>query len=265
MPTLVSSPIVVESILQHGSRLCTELSQAQDMGDTEKRSSIVSSFCIDIRRIIGFFNIFMNNTGLSGNQMREFHRGYEKQLFQFASRAVALIEAVIMPTHHRREMEGWTRNLAQYAAILYLSFFEVMDLPQPSPGSTIHKAVGASLQCTFTPSHVALELLCRTKDTQTCFAIGCTESFQTYGEHFQRCAQCRVISYCSKSCQKKAWSDDRLPHKSICKKIGQVVKAGGSHLRLGDHNDFARCMEKARIPDSLLHDITVWIKGLDRF
>lgn len=262
VPTIVSSSAIAHYIVQHGSRICESISQAPRIDDKEKQRRVMDSFCIDMQHIIGFITVFVGNADLTASQMRQFHQGYEKQLFQFASRTVELTESIIMPAHIHPEMEGWIRNLAQYAATIYVSFSDFVDIPRPSHGSTIDRAVAISVHCTLSPPRVVLECLCRSKDTQTCFAIDCSESFQTSRQNFRRCAQCRVVAYCSKECQRRAWSDQRLPHKSICKKVKQVVEAGGKHLQLGSHEKFTRSMVREKIPDALLRDVAVWFGNM---
>ncbi|TFK98771.1 hypothetical protein BDV98DRAFT_657736 [Pterulicium gracile] len=43
----------------------------------------------------------------------------------------------------------------------------------------------------------------------------------------QSCGGCHIFCYCSKTCQKEAWSSGLVPHRSICKDIAKLVEVWG--------------------------------------
>jgi hypothetical protein len=55
---------------------------------------------------------------------------------------------------------------------------------------------------------------------QTCGAPDCTRTTEQHGHAFRYCTGCLWISYCSSTCQKKAWRrPDNLQHRAICGRI----------------------------------------------
>lgn len=75
-----------------------------------------------------------------------------------------------------------------------------------------------------------------------------------------RCSGCRVVAYSSKECQKRAWTDERLPHRDICKKMKQVYDIGGAYLnRVADQAKFVREVKRAKIKDLVLKEIGMWL------
>lgn len=60
-----------------------------------------------------------------------------------------------------------------------------------------------------------------------CSAYNCLNSIQSAGRDFQRCASCAVVSYCGRECQRKAWKEEKYPHKSVCRALRTVLEKGG--------------------------------------
>ncbi|KAJ6607014.1 hypothetical protein B0H10DRAFT_1629507, partial [Mycena sp. CBHHK59/15] len=59
-----------------------------------------------------------------------------------------------------------------------------------------------------------------------CHAAGCPQSIAATGHEFKRCSACRVVAYCSKECQARAWTARAGAHKRICAKIQVLIARG---------------------------------------
>ncbi|KAJ7122984.1 hypothetical protein C8R44DRAFT_876174 [Mycena epipterygia] len=95
------------------------------------------------------------------------------------------------------------------------------------------------------------------KSEERCGVAGCTASLQTTSakSHFQRCAGCGIVGWCSKDHQRLAWKDARSPHRDICKVIARFVAAAG-----GDLEDDAKFTHgAAKMPLDDLRTISEWL------
>jgi hypothetical protein len=64
-------------------------------------------------------------------------------------------------------------------------------------------------------------LLVYFKISNHCFAIGCTRTIAD-GARLKRCAGCLRVQYCSRECQKAAWTHEVAPHRVVCGTVAQV-------------------------------------------
>jgi hypothetical protein len=56
-----------------------------------------------------------------------------------------------------------------------------------------------------------------------CAAPGCTINTEQFGRSFRICTGCRWVHYCSRACQRKAWSrTDGLQHHDVCRMIRRI-------------------------------------------
>ncbi|EIN10210.1 hypothetical protein PUNSTDRAFT_119268 [Punctularia strigosozonata HHB-11173 SS5] len=63
-------------------------------------------------------------------------------------------------------------------------------------------------------------------DNPRCFGPACSETEATAGRKLHVCGGCGHMTYCSKECQRRAWKDQRAPHKPICKLIQDLEASG---------------------------------------
>ncbi|EIN10204.1 hypothetical protein PUNSTDRAFT_142287 [Punctularia strigosozonata HHB-11173 SS5] len=59
-----------------------------------------------------------------------------------------------------------------------------------------------------------------------CFGPACTATEATAARKFHVCGGCNHMKYCSKECQRRAWKDQRAPHKPMCKLIQELQARG---------------------------------------
>ena len=77
---------------------------------------------------------------------------------------------------------------------------------------------------------VTLEQIRKMRLEMRCSAYKCTNSLQTSGNDFQRCARCMVVSYCGRECQTRAWKEEKYPHKRVCPSLRSLIDRGGGHF-----------------------------------
>jgi hypothetical protein len=70
------------------------------------------------------------------------------------------------------------------------------------------------------PRDRLLRTLYRLSICRTCMAPGCTNA--VFGGRGRGCAGCLRVPYCSRQCQRRAWSHKAAPHRSVCASIRQL-------------------------------------------
>jgi hypothetical protein len=190
---------------------------------------------------------------------RDLHCGIANSTFDFATQALSAIESPTIPQSYRPQLTNLTDELATYAAMLWTIAPEQKTVPK----ARVHPAIGSIMDDMTTPSPPA-EFVCsmmrHAKSIQFCFAPGCPESAQSSGRVYMRCSGCRVVAYCGKDCQRRAWADENHPHSSICKKMKQVYDVGGNYLHLDKVQDkFVQEMRRANIRNVMLKYIDIWL------
>jgi hypothetical protein len=169
------------------------------------------------------------------------------------------MESPIIPLDYENDIKAAKTVLGEYGSVLYAELSEEIGVPRTNVNPTILLALDHIFQ-DISPAVFAHKMIRGAKLEQYCFAPGCLESAQSSGKLYQRCGGCRVVAYSSKECQKRAWTDERLAHKTICKKIRKVADAYGVHLH-GDHDEavLKQVMREMNIEDSMLKEVGSWL------
>lgn len=61
---------------------------------------------------------------------------------------------------------------------------------------------------------------------QRCHNEQCPRTFADIGGRMKRCSRCYRVQYCSRRCQKKAWTQGQWPHQGSCSLFEQIVQFG---------------------------------------
>jgi len=258
IPAIVASKSAPKYVVDHGLQMCSDISKASLNHNGQVEDSIAEHFLKELEDLGSFIHSIHS---LPKHLIGDIHSGVAKTAFNFATRALSIIGSPIMPQSKLggRAAMHVTRMLSNYASVLYSAMPDLVAVPRAS----IHPAIRSAIDHRATPCPPAestREFMQHARSIQFCFAPGCPESAQSSGRVYMRCSGCHVVAYHSKECQKRAWTDSKLPHRDICKKMKQVYDVGGNYLRRKeDQEKFIREMKRAKISDSMLMEISVWL------
>lgn len=174
------------------------------------------------------------------------HDDYKEALFQDCEIKAMELCSLIIYMHY--PLLGWEHfpvspRKVNLGALVSLGqeLFRFFHMHLPSrPSIPVHPFIKKLDESRFSRNpvyipqrHMALEALRLFRIDMRCSNRGCSNSLHTAGKEFQRCANCRVVSYCGRECQREAWKDQDYPHKRICPILASMVeKAGGMSLFL---------------------------------
>jgi hypothetical protein len=258
VPAIVASRSAPNYLVEHGDEICAKVSNAPLNPNGKVDDYTVEVFIHELRWTGSFIYCIRNLPPLL---YRDFHCGIAKNSFDFATRALLTVESPIFPESHMQWLEPWTERLAQYGSMLYVTLPEQMTTPK----AKVHPAILTALDRMTAPqpsADFACEMMRHARSLQFCYALGCTESAQSSGRAFMRCSGCRIVAYSSKECQKRAWTDEKLPHRDICKKMKKVYDIGGDYIhREADQAKFVRQMKRAGVKDLMLKEIGMWLSN----
>ncbi|EJD35502.1 hypothetical protein AURDEDRAFT_130596 [Auricularia subglabra TFB-10046 SS5] len=77
---------------------------------------------------------------------------------------------------------------------------------------------------------------------QTCAAADCRMNVQDKATPggLSRCGKCRFVRYCSKECQKAAWTHAERPHKEICDMLTELFTFANMDMRMQEFTQACR-------------------------
>jgi MYND finger len=254
IPAFVASRFAPEYIIEHGSQVCFDVSNASMDRNGKIDDLAAGNFMIEMGRLVTIVKSFFTIPPLLN---RDLHFGIAQRAFDFATQAISTIESPIIPQTYNSQMKPIVDT--HYASWLWTTVPEQMTTPIPRVHPAIRSAMDR-LTKPFPAADFAHSMMRHARSIQFCFAAGCSESAQSSGRVYMRCSGCRVIAYCSKACQKRSWTDGHLPHRDICKKMKQVYDIGGDYLRREeDQAKFMQEMKRAKIKDVVLGEIGMWM------
>ncbi|KAJ6629437.1 hypothetical protein B0H10DRAFT_2208826 [Mycena sp. CBHHK59/15] len=262
MPAVASTPAVPEYIVERGTYICHMVTTSPPLTpDGQIDKDVAHHFCFDIKHIADFCRALSRFFSIS--QMEQYHRGRGSDIFRFVNRALGIIHSPVISAERKDAMVLHGTVLGRYVAALYsvVAFkVKVTEPIHPVLRSHIQELDPKSLTTVFdSTGFVVFQVLLKARASQSCWALGCTESLQTTGLYFKRCGGCSVVGYCSRECQKRAWTDAHAPHKDICKSLTQIMGASGRHVKDGSRALFLKTLKEAHIVDATLNQI---IRGL---
>lgn len=256
VPAIVASKSAPKYMVEHGLQICADISNASLDPNGQIDDLSVGVFLDELIYLGAYVHSLLTFPPLL---FRDLHFGIANSTFDFATQALSAIESSTIPQSYRPQLTNLTNELATYAAMLWTIAPEQMTVPK----ARIHPAIGSIMDDMATPSppaEFACSMMRHAKSIQFCFASGCPESAQSSGRVYMRCSGCRVVAYCGKDCQRRAWADKEHPHGGICKKMKQVYDVGGNYIhRDEDQDKFVREMRRAKIRDVVLKEIGIWL------
>lgn len=256
LPAIVASKSAPNYMIEYGNQICSDLSDASLDDNGQVEDSAAAEFRTKLEELTSFIRSLLP---LPQHLNIDMHSGIERRAFDFATRAISIITSPIIAQSHRPDLECVTKLLTDYATMLFIAMREPIALSMAHLHPVICSALVRAMKCP-SPAAGAFKVMHFARTLQFCFASGCLESAQSSGRVYMRCSGCHIVAYSGKSCQRRAWTDKRLPHKNICRKMAQVFDIGGRYLRREDDQDkFIREMRRAKISDSMLTEIALWL------
>lgn len=261
IPAIASSAALATHWVERGLELCDSVSKAPPTPNGLIHPGAASEFMRHMAMATPFVSSLCSSLPI---HLTTFHDGHELGAFSFASQAVSIMESQRLPSEIALLITHFREPFAGYAAILYISY---PRLSRTLPLAELHPAIATAVhgiqRDTLDPVLSVWDLMRHARKNQMCFALACAESLQTAGATYRRCSGCRIVSYSSRACQRRAWSDARAPHREICKTLRRVYDAGGGHLeREEDKDKFVGGVRGAGIPREELMAIGGWISNM---
>lgn len=257
IPALVASKSVPKYMVEYGNKICSDFSDTSLDRNGQVDHSTAAKFGAKLRDITAFNSSLLS---LPPPLNLDIHSGMERIAFDFATRMISIITSPIIPQSYRPELVNEIKTLSDYASMLYIVMPEPIGIPRAHLHPVIRSALDQGIKLP-SPAAGACELMRLSRSIQLCFAPGCPESVQSSGQVYMRCSGCRIVAYCGKACQRRAWTYMPLPHRDICKKMRQAVDVGGHYIRRQEDKDkFVREMRRAKIDDSTLREIMLWLQ-----
>lgn len=256
VPAIVASRSAPKYMIEHGLQICSDVSKVSPNPNEDADHAAIDEFVRELGYVLTFVRGLLTLPPLLN---RDFHFGFGKSAFDFATKVISIIESPTIPQSYGPVFKPAVDTFVQYATILYTTLPEQMTIAK----ARLHPTICAGMDKMAEPSppaEFAFSTMRHARSIQFCFASGCPESAQSSGQMYMRCSGCRTVAYSSKECQARAWRDKHLPHKDICKKMKQVYDVGGQYLhREADKEKFVREMKRAKIKDVTLKEIGIWL------
>ncbi|KAJ7207952.1 hypothetical protein GGX14DRAFT_634563 [Mycena pura] len=157
------------------------------------------------------------------------------------------------PSSSQPEKRKWCRpfEFFDWAIVSSLARQILVDHPELQPQLTeLHADIVVARRMIEDPLHTVHRVLADAKSRTRCHAQGCPQSLASTGTEFKRCSACRVVAYCGKACQTRAWKTGPHAHKHICAQIKALIAKGGG---LDDRDVFVKkCREASVSADEAL-------------
>ncbi|KAJ6587351.1 hypothetical protein B0H10DRAFT_1961418 [Mycena sp. CBHHK59/15] len=192
----------------------------------------------------------------------QFARGNETKLVQLCNLLVHISTDPRLPPQRTCDARALLMGCTTWASNSYRLFH--MYLP-PRPPIVLHPNVAAFDMMSFPPPPAIRDLretvhtaIAAARRDMRCSALDCPRSLQSAGRDFMRCSRCRVVCYCGKECQTRAWKEERYPHRRLCPILSALVRI--SNGAATDHAARAAALQKwaqAQVPEDdfqLVHD-----------
>jgi hypothetical protein len=256
VPAVAASRSAPKYMVEHGLKICSDVSNTYLDPNGEVADDTAKTFAKELGYLAYFINGLLTMPPLLN---RDLHSGIANNAFDFATQAISTVESPIIPQFYKAKLKPVIEQFANYASALFTTLPEEITVPR----AHIHPAIRSIMVRMTTPSppaEFAYAAMRQARSIRFCFAPECPEPAQLSGRVYMRCSGCRVVAYCSTTCQKRAWTHKQLPHRGICKKMMQVYNIGGDYLHQEDSQDkFVREMRRANIKDLMLKEIGVWL------
>ncbi|KAF9049284.1 hypothetical protein BDZ89DRAFT_1057641 [Hymenopellis radicata] len=231
-----------EDFVSTGFRMCRDATTAlchrdNDHSEYHERQSLAAEFY----QRATFAAVFLESaTTFAPEIFQVLVAGRERKMVQLLSLILELRDAptVWLDPDLERQFEFFDWTIFSKLARQILA-----DHPELQLGK-LHEDIVLTQRAIEDPLFTAHQVLIAAKSRARCHAPGCPQSLASTGTEFKRCAACRVVAYCGKACQTRAWKTGPHAHKHICAKIKTLIAQGGG---LDDRDAFVRNCREAKV------------------
>ncbi|KAJ7484551.1 hypothetical protein FB451DRAFT_87368 [Mycena latifolia] len=198
-------------------------------------------------------NFLQSATTLAPEIFAALIAGREGQMVQLLSLILEVVHAytVSFEPELDAQFEGFDWGIFSRCARQVLADHSEL---QPLLGK-LHWEIVSSQRAIEDPLDTMYRVLAAAKSRARCHAPGCPHSLASTGQEFKRCSACRVVAYCGKPCQTRAWKSGPNAHKHICAQIKMLVDKGGG---LDDRDTFVRNCRAAEVSAEEALEVAKW-------
>lgn len=248
IPAIVYSPTFLEDFTTRLHEICTRAKSWNGV-PSQRLYGLDKAY-----RPLGHYMLFLRSwreVEPSLTYRTHLLRGKQLELLQLSSDAIYITQSPFIPHADRQGMLLVADAFAQFAQSLLITFS--ID---ESIGVHLHPSIAGDPNATpekrlkfreENPLFNVFWRLIETRKTHLCSARECRNTFQSTGRKFGRCGRCHIVSYCGPECQKRAWTDGDLAHKTVCKTLRKLQFSPKSDYTFGSFNEFAEKCRQANI------------------
>ncbi|KAJ6512680.1 hypothetical protein C8R45DRAFT_325279 [Mycena sanguinolenta] len=239
VPAIVQSSTMIPTILDIAHQICDAAApQLSPRSSKSELTKVTKQLLWRLRFIAAFFHNTFLAAGGSPDTIDKYPIERKTAIVHMSSRVIDMLRLPLVERHApNAERIGLIKDFTVHLA-LFLE--EGVPLEGIHP-DILHDAIDRADSIHGPPLTIISALLIGWKKSLRCYAQACEKSLQTSSpETFQRCSSCRIVSYCGKECQRRAWRD----HKPLCGTISKIIRDGGGDIH---SKEFARCCEAGRV------------------
>ncbi|KAJ7683561.1 hypothetical protein B0H17DRAFT_1205068 [Mycena rosella] len=254
---ITTNPDVGEAFISTGLRMCGHATEALCLPpgrghDTDYEDDL--AVAAEFRHRATFAAVFLEAaTTLAPEIFTSLIAGREAKMVQLLSLILEISHAYTISLAVDLEAQfepfdwsvfaGWARQI-------------LADHPELQPMiGELHRDIVLSQRAIEDPLDTVHRVLAAAKSRTRCHGPGCPQSLASTGQEFKRCAACRVVAYCGKACQTRAWKSGPHAHKLICAQIKALVAKGGV---LDDRVAFVRNCRAAGVSVEEALEVAKW-------
>ncbi|KAF7374367.1 MYND finger domain containing protein [Mycena sanguinolenta] len=239
IPAILQSPTMIPTILRIAHQICDDAArQLLPRSSKAELTKVTEQLLWRLRFITAFFRNTFFAAGGSPDTIDKYPIERKTAIVQMCGRVIDVLRLPLVAQHAPKEER--IGMIKDFTADLALFLEEGVPI-EGIPPDILHDAIDRVDRFHGPPLTLISALLIGWKKSLRCYAQGCDKSLQTSSpETFQRCSSCRIVSYCGKECQRRAWRD----HKPLCGTISKIIRDGGGDIY---SEEFDRSCEAGKV------------------
>ncbi|KAJ6515471.1 hypothetical protein C8R45DRAFT_209970 [Mycena sanguinolenta] len=235
VPAILQSPSLIPTILLIAHQICDDAApHLSPRSSPPKLIEVTRQLFWRLSFISAFFRYVFLGPGCRPTAIDEVSIERKTAIVQMCGRAIDMLRSPLVVQHAPKKERTDLIDEFSHNMMVFLAVEVSTEGIHPD---TVNEVLD-KLERLIGPTRIC-SLLRAWKGSLRCYAKACEKSLQT-SSTFQQCSSCRIISYCGKECQRRAWSD----HKPLCKTIIKIIRDGGGDIH---SKEFSRNCETGRV------------------